>query len=143
MILLLTLLTIKHFIFDFLYQPPYQWMNKGTYGHWGGLIHSGQHAVATFIILVCLGIQLYPPVEWFNPQPCNLCILLLIALVEFIIHYHMDWFKMWFGKKLNFKPHPSMGCSVKEAECFWYLMGFDQFVHAMTYIGIVAYIYGI
>jgi hypothetical protein len=50
--LLMLLLTIKHFIFDFLYQPPYQWQNKGTYGHWGGLVHSGQHALSTFLILL-------------------------------------------------------------------------------------------
>jgi hypothetical protein len=50
-IVLLVLLQVKHFIFDFYYQPPYMWQNKGTFGHWGGLVHSGLHALATGIII--------------------------------------------------------------------------------------------
>ena len=82
MLMLLTALTIKHFIFDFLYQPPYQWQNKGTYGHWGGLVHSGQHACASLIILLF----------FTNPLAA-----LGIVVLEFLIHYHMDWFKMNFN----------------------------------------------
>jgi hypothetical protein len=52
MLLLLFLLFTKHLILDFLYQPPYQWKNKGTYGHLGGIVHAGQHALATFSVLL-------------------------------------------------------------------------------------------
>jgi hypothetical protein len=127
MITLLALLTLKHLILDFFYQPPYQWANKGTYGHWGGVVHAGQHALATCIILF-----------FFVTNPH---ILAALVLGEFLIHYHMDWFKMWYGKRMNYKPHPTMGCTVKQAEWFWFMLGIDQFVHAMTYIGIVALIY--
>ena len=51
-IFLLLLLQIKHFIWDFWYQPPYMWQNKGTFLHWGGIAHSGLHAKTTFLILV-------------------------------------------------------------------------------------------
>lgn len=111
MLLLLTLLTVKHFIFDFVYQPPYQWQNKGTYGHMGGIVHAGQHTLATLLIL------------FFFVTPVT---ALIIACLEFIIHYHMDWFKMWYNK--------CKGWTATTHNEFWILMGFDQFIHSMTYI---------
>lgn len=42
MVELLFWLFTKHFIVDFPLQAfPYQYQNKGTYGHPGGLLHSG------------------------------------------------------------------------------------------------------
>lgn len=119
MLLLLTLLTIKHFVFDFVYQPPYQWQNKGTYGHLGGIVHSGQHTLATLLILC------------FFIHPLG---ALLIAGIEFIVHYHMDWFKMWYNKK--------KGWTAVTHNEFWVLTGFDQFVHSMTYIWILWVVFG-
>lgn len=116
MIWLLLLLFTKHLIFDFLYQPPYQWQNKGTYGHPGGIAHAGQHLLATAVVLsMWSGFTLS---------------VLSICLGEFIIHYHMDWFKMWYNKKKGWacNTHPE----------FWYLTGIDQYVHALTYLGIAA-----
>jgi hypothetical protein len=53
-----------------------------------------------------------------------------IAVSEFVVHYHMDWFKMWYNKKKGWacNTHPE----------FWYLTGIDQFVHSITYLGIAA-----
>lgn len=115
MLLLLLLLTIKHFVFDFLYQPPYQWQNKGIYGHPGGIIHGGQHALATGLILLM----------FTNPVMAA-----LIAFGEFLIHYHTDWFKMNYNKKKGWgaNTHPQ----------FWVLLGADQLVHSLTYIAICA-----
>ena len=114
-ILLLTLLGVKHLGADFLYQPPYMWQNKGTYGHWGGLAHAGLHSVLTIAITM-----LFIP-TW---------IAVVIGIVEFFIHYHMDWFKIWWNKKKNYlcNEHPE----------FWVWLGIDQFVHYMTYVGIAA-----
>lgn len=111
MLTLLALLFTKHFVFDFVYQPPYQWQNKGTYGHWGGLVHTGQHVLATFFILL-----------FFTSLP----VTLVICAIEFLIHYHMDWFKMNLNKK--------KGWGATTHNEFWVLTGFDQYVHAMTYI---------
>jgi hypothetical protein len=116
MILLLTLLTIKHFICDFLYQPPYMWQNKGTYGHPGGILHSGFHAFVTYLILV-----------WFFATPL---LSFGLALGEFIIHYHMDWFKMNYNAKKKWGPTTHNE--------FWILLGVDQLVHSLTYIAICA-----
>lgn len=112
---LIFLLTIKHFVFDFLYQPPYMWQNKGTYGHWGGIAHSGLHALAT------LGILLF-----FTTPFMAIC----LSILEFTIHYHMDWFKMNYNKR--------MGWSPSTHNQFWILLGIDQLIHSLTYIGIAA-----
>jgi hypothetical protein len=114
-ILLLALLFTKHLVFDFIYQPPYQWQNKGTYGHLGGIIHTGQHVIASWCILL-----------FFTTLP--LCALL--CATEALIHYHMDWFKMWYNKK--------KGWGATTHNEFWILTGIDQWVHAMTYILMVA-----
>jgi hypothetical protein len=115
--LLMFLLTIKHFIFDFVFQPPYMWQNKGTYGHPGGIFHAYAHALATFWILI-LAASVAGPTA------------LALAIGEFMIHYHMDWFKMWYNKKKGWGPTTHNE--------FWIFLGVDQLVHYLTYIAICA-----
>lgn len=114
MLLLLTLLIFKHFVFDFWYQPPYQWQNKGTYGHLGGIVHSGQHSLVSLVILLF----------FTNPLVAT-----GVSLLEFVIHYHMDWFKMNYNKK--------KGWGANTHNEFWVLLGVDQLVHSLTYVGMV------
>lgn len=116
-LILLTLLTIKHFVCDFLFQPPYMWQNKGTYGHPGGILHSGFHSAVTFILLLF----------FLNPL-----LALGLAAFEFIVHYHMDWFKMNYNAK--------KGWTATTHNEFWILLGVDQLVHSLTYIAIIALI---
>lgn len=115
-ILLLTLLLIKHFIWDFYYQPPYMWKNKGTFGHPGGLLHSGAHAISSLLILLP-----FAP-EW----------ALFLASCEFVIHYAMDFTKMNLNR--------DMGWACNTHDQFWQLTGFDQLVHQITYVGMVFYV---
>ncbi len=105
------IMVTKHFIVDFAYQPPYMWQNKGTYGHLGGILHSGLHALVTFAIL--LGFTSFP-------------MALGLSLLEFIIHYHVDWFKMSYNK--------SRGWGPTTHEEYWVLLGVDQYLHYVTYI---------
>jgi hypothetical protein len=118
MITLLVLLSIKHFLADFAYQPPYQWQNKGTWGHLGGIVHSGQHAALTFIILLF----------FINPA-----IAAALAICEFIVHYHIDWAKMNINKYF--------GWGATTHNQFWVLTGFDQLLHTLTYLAIAAYVF--
>lgn len=113
-LLITTLLVLKHFIVDFPLQTPYQWMNKGTYMHPGGLLHAGLHGLATCMIMSYFA--LVPEAIWFG-------------LFDAIIHYHVDWAKMNLNAKMGWKPdtHPE----------FWWLLGLDQLLHYMTYILIV------
>ena len=105
---------VKHFVFDFLYQPPYQWQNKGTLGHWGGLVHSGQHALATILILLFVA---------------SLPVALGLAAVEFVVHYFTDYSKMNINK--------AKGWGATTHNEFWVLLGVDQLIHSLTYVGIV------
>lgn len=115
--LMFALVFAKHLIFDFITQGPYQYKNKGTYGHPGGILHSAAQAVGSFIVLFNFATL---------PVLSGLCIL------EFLIHYHIDWAKMNINAHLNLTPTNS--------EYFWWLLGFDQFLHYMTYVAMIAFI---
>lgn len=113
---LLAWLTVKHFICDFPLQAhPYQYLNKGTYGHLGGLLHSFIHYVgAALVFCQFLGVA-----------------GLVYASADAIAHYHIDWSKVKIGKRFNLKPDNS--------EWFWILLGFDQLLHFAGYFALVAY----
>jgi len=114
--MLLFWLFTKHLIVDFFLQRPYQWMNKGTYGHPGGLEHAGLHAAATAFIVALLGLGL----------PAALA----VGLLDGVVHYHIDWAKMNVNKHYGWKAESS--------EKFWWLLGADQYLHTLTYLGIAS-----
>ena len=135
-VILMSLLLIKHYLFDFVFQGPYQHLNKGTYGHPGGLLHTGLHLLGTALVL--LGFQV---IGWWGlptfsgplDAQFNLYVLSapwkfigLILLVEGLIHYHADWLKVNINRINDWH-------SSKDPE-FWWLMGLDQLTHQMTYI---------
>ena len=105
----------KHFVVDFPLQAnPYQYKNKGTYGHAGGILHSGLHGIATFLVL-----------SFFVPS----YIAAWLSIADFTVHYHIDWAKMNLNKKTGWGPLTS--------EWFWIALGFDQYLHYLTYLAIV------
>lgn len=112
-LLILTLFALKHFIADFLLQKPYQYLNKGKYGHTGGILHSAIHAGFTFIIVL-----------FFAPS-----VALLAAVIDFVVHYHVDWAKVQINTKYGWGPNTHQE--------YWWLLGLDQFLHMLTYVGIV------
>lgn len=110
--LLLSLFGIKHFIADFPLQYQYMVQEKGIYGATGGLHHAGVHACLTFLVLV--------------PFATNASLLLLLPVLDGIIHYHIDWTKQQLNR----------GLSIKD-DRWWTLMGLDQCLHYLTYVGII------
>ena len=110
--LLLALFGIKHFIADFLMQYDYMLEEKGIYGATGGLHHAGVHASLTFLILV--------------PFITSAEQLLILPLIDFVAHYHIDWAKQQLNKGLS-----------TVDRMFWVWMGADQGLHYLTYIGII------
>jgi hypothetical protein len=115
---LLAAILVKHFVCDFLLQAhPYQYLNKGIYGHPGGLLHSAIHGFGMLLVLVC-----------FMPVSSTPLISVLIW-VDMITHYHIDWAKVKVARKYNLKPDNS--------EWFWILLGFDQLLHMAVYWGII------
>ena len=131
MITLLILLQLKHFICDFPLQKPYQYLNKGIYGHGGGILHASIHGVGTLIALLLAFaiLKIGTEVTW-HPQVIGLA--LKVAILDALIHYHIDWAKVKINKRYGWK------CD--NSEKFWYLLGFDQLLHQLTYIGIVAWL---
>jgi hypothetical protein len=112
--IILSLLFVKHFIVDFPLQKPYQWQNKGTYGHPGGILHAGLHALGTAL---CLVIFVHP------------VFAILFGVIDGVVHYHIDWAKMKINKHY--------GWSATTHEEFWVLLGLDQLLHSLTYIWLV------
>ena len=53
-----------------------------------------------------------------------------LGVADFLLHYHIDWAKMNLNKKLGYGPTTH--------EQFWWLLGLDQLLHALTYLGLTA-----
>jgi hypothetical protein len=117
LLLFLACLFYKHLMVDFFLQTPYQYLNKGKYFHPGGLLHSFLHIIATGILLFVFGAKKH---------------LIEILIVEFLLHYHIDWAKVQINSRYGWKADKN--------EEFWMLLGIDQYLHALTYIGIVWWI---
>ena len=109
-------LMAKHAVADFYLQTPYQYLNKGTYGHPGGLLHSAIHVALTPLVYLVL-------------VPGSLLIAGAIALGEFVAHYHVDWLKEQILRR--------NGMTMQDPG-FWHALGTDQLVHGLTYLVIVA-----
>lgn len=110
--------TIKHFIADYILQTPYHLKHKGTYGHPGGLWHSGIHGLGTVLAVLpfykMLGVKT----------------LLIVVAADTVIHYHIDYFKM----KLNDWWH-----ATPDTNQYWWLFGLDQTLHFLTYLALIGY----
>jgi hypothetical protein len=122
-LLLFSLFTIKHFIVDYWLQNEYQWSNKGKYFHPGGVLHSALHGFVTFII--------FSFVYFENNKFIYFAIV--FSVVEFFIHYHIDWIKSNISETLRYK---------QEHKGFWILLGIDQTLHFLTYV-LLIYLYSI
>ena len=107
--LILILLFLKHFIFDFVLQTKSMILHKGIYGHWYGIKHSLHQGLATILILILLDVQ--------NA--------IMLGLLEIVAHYHIDWIKTKFGSKDIY------------TDRFWRELGLDQFAHSITYLIII------
>ena len=107
-------LQIKHFLCDFVLQTAYQVRTKGIYGHVGGFIHSGLHALLTIPALLILAASLRA--------------VAIVVVAEFIIHYHTDWSKAQIDEKFEW------GFANQR---YWVLFGTDQLIHQLTYLAIV------
>ena len=82
-------------------------MNKGIYGGIAGITHAMHHAIGTFIGTVFF---------------LSAGLSGILAVLDFLIHYHIDWFKMRYGPRSYKDKH------------YWVWFGTDQFLHQLTYI---------
>ena len=110
MMFVLILLQIKHWYVDFVNQTEEEIQHKGIYLDWIGIRHSVKHGVATFVIL------------WAVLGWVEIDLAFALAAVDFLLHYHIDWFKMNYGNRDIRTPQ------------FWNHLGLDQMAHQIVYI---------
>lgn len=115
-ILALCLFQVKHYLADFQWQSVWMIETKGQYGHRGGLAHAGLHGALSLPVLVTVA-------GWMPLLFAGL------ILAEFILHYHIDWFKAGVVTRRNLDEHDS---------AYWHLLGMDQAAHQLTYLAILA-----
>jgi hypothetical protein len=109
-LLLLVLFQLKHWYIDFVDQDMDEVNSKGHYGQWLGIRHSLKQGLGTYIaVALVVGAE-----YWI--------FAMVIAFVDFVIHYHTDWAKMNYGNR-----------DIQTPE-FWAHLGLDQMVHQVTYI---------
>jgi hypothetical protein len=105
---------IKHLLVDFINQSGNEIRKKGIYGDLVGMYHSAKHGIGTAICaLLVLALEL----DYYN-----FIFAFMLGNIDFILHYHIDWYKSNYGES-----NPNK----KE---FWNWLGLDQMLHQMTYI---------
>lgn len=114
LLLLLILFQIKHLLADFVWQSSWMVQTKGIYGHMGGICHAGMHAGLSLLILI-----------FAAP---SLMVAVLVAVGEWVVHYHLDWYK---DRELKKHGYTAL------QKGFWALAGLDQFAHQLSYVGIL------
>ena len=111
---LLFLLQLKHLFADFYLQTPRMLRGRGVYLHMGRAQHAGVHSVGSLVAMVLVGV----PVK----------VAFLVALVEWVVHFHIDWAKGRWSDHTGHGP---------DQAGYWRAFGFDQALHQWTYLVMV------
>lgn len=117
LLFILLLFQVKHVLGDWVWQTGWMVNNKGIWGHPGGIVHAGLHGLLSLPVLYIAGLELLAVV--------------IVAAVEAVVHYHLDWIK---GR------HTRLKAQSPSDKAFWVWMGIDQFAHQVTYIAILLYL---
>ncbi len=117
-LLLLLLLQIKHWYADFKIQTYMQTIKKGVWLDPIGMSHTADHIWGTLVVLMIF--------NFFHPVAGPA--ILIIAVVEGLYHYMVDYTNVKYGCKDNTKPQ------------FWNQFGLDQLAHQISYLAIAAFI---
>lgn len=117
-LILILLLQIKHCYADFVMQTYVQTVKKGVWLDPTGISHTTDHVICTLIAILIFSF--FVPVSAFA--------IILVALVEGITHYLIDYSKVKYGNKDTTKP------------IFWTQFGLDQLAHQVTYIWMIWYL---
>ena len=117
-LLLITLLLVKHTVADFFLQRSFMFKDKHVYLGKGGIIHAAIHGSLTFAVLI-LCVNSF----WLTT---------LLALLDMILHYHIDYLKSNWNVKTKASPSENR---------YWYAFGLDQLAHFLTYSLIVYTVY--
>jgi hypothetical protein len=83
---------------------------KGDLRDLGGYAHAGLHAVLSGLVLLAVAVPLLP--------------LAGIVVLEFVVHYALDYAKLRYSAGVSAAAEPSR---------YWRLHGVDQAGHQLTY----------
>lgn len=108
---LLILLQTKHMFADYFLQTRMMLDGRETYLHFGRFLHAGIHAVGSLIAFVLVGT--------------SLAFIIPVVLVEWVVHYHIDWMKGRYTAQQKLTPADA---------AFWRAAGVDQALHQLTYV---------
>jgi hypothetical protein len=114
LLVLLCLLQAKHMFADFFLQTKIMLDGRDTYAHFGRFLHAGVHAAGSAIAFLCVA----SPLSFILP----------VVLAEWIVHFHIDW---WKGR------HTSIQKLTPKDAGFWRATGVDQAMHQFTYVAMV------
>ena len=107
---LLLALMIKHAVADLFVQSFRAPGNKATLLSKSNLLHSGDHAILTFAVIVAFGYTIQTAI--------------LMAVLDLVLHYTIDGSKTRFIKRKGWK---------RSRKKFWRLQALDQALHYITY----------
>ncbi len=110
---LLLLLQLKHVLADFCLQWPFMLIGHARYLHAGRAVHCLVHVVFTGVVLLVM------------PTPAAL--IAAIVLVEWVVHFHIDWLKAMHGQATQYDTADRR---------YWIAFGMDQLAHQLTYIAL-------
>ncbi|MDE2446173.1 MAG: DUF3307 domain-containing protein [Alphaproteobacteria bacterium] len=106
---------MKHFVCDGPLQTKTMVDQKSIYGAWQGILHSGLHGIGTGVVFIGAGQS----ISW----------VFGMALLDFVIHYHVDF------SKENIVKYFRWGTSDAK---FWWALSADQMIHQLTYLLLAA-----
>ncbi len=107
-------LQLKHIICDGPLQTLQMVQDKSHYGKPQGLLHAAIHIVGTVVVLAVSGLPL--------------ALILGLAALDGVLHYHIDFVKENVVKLKRWKTADGP---------FWWALTTDQALHHMTYVGLV------
>jgi hypothetical protein len=109
---LLFVFALKHFVADFLLQTS--WIAHGKERATGWLAPLTVHVLCHAGLTLGIALVLAPRLWWLAPA-------------EFVLHACIDRSKSLIGARIK--------CTQKNAQ-YWWLLGFDQFLHQVTNIAL-------
>jgi hypothetical protein len=109
---LLLVFAFKHFIADFVMQT--NWIARGKERSEGWFAPLAVHVCCHAVLTLAIALAVAPRLWW-------------LALVDLVVHWVIDRAKTLTGYH--------GGWSVEKAQ-YWWLMGFDQFLHQVTNIAL-------
>lgn len=99
---------------DYFLQTKIMLDGRDQYVHLGRFLHAGVHALGSLLVFLVVG------------APLGFVILLVLA--EWVVHFHIDWWKGRLTADQNLTPADAG---------YWRASGVDQALHQLTYVAMI------